>query len=153
VSRNQEKYRNDPLAPALYPPDTLFASVMFTNPLGWFEVSNLPDNYFEKLPTLVSAWKDQREAIFSGHIIPIGKAPDGQVWTGLASISKDRLQATCVIFRELNSSASWSVKMPLMKEADQKVRVLSGRGAAQYKDGRLTVEIPEKFQYLFLVIE
>jgi len=153
VSRNREKYRNDPLAPALYPPDTLFASVMFTNPLGWFEVSNLPESYFEKIPPLVKAWKQEREAIFSGHIIPIGEAPDGLVWTGLASVSRDRLRASCVIFRETNSSADWSVEMPLMKDLDQEVRVLSGKGTAQFKDGRLTVEIPEKLQYLFLVIE
>ena len=35
-SRNTEKYADDPLAPSRYAPDTLFATVFFANPLGWF---------------------------------------------------------------------------------------------------------------------
>ncbi|MFN9026967.1 MAG: alpha-galactosidase, partial [Akkermansiaceae bacterium] len=76
-TRHADKYKDDPLAPANYPPDTLFASVMFASPLGWFEVSNLPDEYFKSIPNLVSVWKKEREAIFSGSIIPIGQVPDG----------------------------------------------------------------------------
>jgi alpha-galactosidase len=37
----------DPLAPARYRPDYLFATVMFASPLGWFEVQHLPDAYFD----------------------------------------------------------------------------------------------------------
>ncbi|MBT8038227.1 MAG: alpha-galactosidase [Verrucomicrobiae bacterium] len=151
--RNTKLYKDDPLAPALYAPDTLFASIMFSNPLGWFEISNLPQEYFEKLPPLVAAWKNEREAIFSGHIIPIGDAPDGVVWTGMSSVSKDRKSARIVVFRELNDASEWSVKVPLLKNLGQKVTVLSGPGTASLKDGVVTAKIPEKLQYIFLRID
>jgi alpha-galactosidase len=150
--RNAEKYGADPLAPAHYPPDTLFASVMFSSPLGWFETSNLPDNYFKTIPTLVNAWKKEREAIFSGHIIPIGKTPDGYAWTGFSSTSKDRKSARIVVFRELNQKETWSTNIPLLDSKTVKVTVLGGKGSASLKDGKLSVEIPETLQYLFLKV-
>lgn len=151
--RNTKLYKDDPLAPALYAPDTLFASVMFSNPLGWFEISNLPKEYFEKVPPLVAIWKKEREAIFSGHIIPIGNAPDGIAWTGFSSVSKDRKSARLVVFRELNDASEWSVKVPLLKKQGQKITVLSGLGTATLKDGVVTAKIPQKLQYLFLRID
>lgn len=150
--RNTDKYGDDPLAPAQYPPDTLFASVMFSSPLGWFETSNLPDNYFKTIPPLVNAWKKEREAIFSGHIIPIGKAPDGYVWTGFSSTSKDRKSARLVVFRELNQEKTWSTEIPLLQNENVKVTVLGGKGSATYQDGKLNVEIPETLQYIFLKV-
>ncbi len=151
--RNAALYKDDPLAPARYSPDALFATVMFSNPLGFFESSNLPAEYFEKLPPLVTAWKKEREAIFSGHIIPIGSAPDGAEWTGFASTAKDGQSARLVIFREFNDASSWSVKIPLLHPAKHSVTVLGGSGSATLNDGILTANIPEKLQYLFLRVE
>jgi len=151
--RNTKLYKDDPLAPARYSPDALFATVMFSNPLGWFEVSNLPKEYFDKVPALVASWKKEREAIFSGHIIPIGSAPDGSAWTGFASVARDRESARLVVFRELNDAAEWSVKIPLLNPGGQTVTILGGSGTASLKDGALTVSVPEKLQYLFLRID
>lgn len=150
--RHKDAYKGDPLAPANYPPDTLFASVMFASPLGWFEVSNLPENYFETIPPLVAAWKKEREAIFSGHIIPIGSAPDGNVWTGFSSVSKDRKSARLVIFRELNEESRWSTELPLFDLKDAEVTVLGGKGSAIFENGTLTTTIPDQLQYLFLKV-
>ena len=82
----------------------------------------------------------------------IGNAPDGVVWTGMSSVSKDRKSARLVLFRELNDASEWSVKVPLLKNLGQKVTVLSGNGTATVKDGVITANIPEKLQYLFLRI-
>ena len=152
-SRHREKYRNDPLAPAAYPPDTLFASVMFANPLGWFEVSNLPESYFQKIPPLVRAWKQEREAIFSGHLIPVGSAPDGYAWTGFSSTAHDRQSARLVLFRELNDEAQWETSIPLFELEEAKVTVLGGSGSARFTEGLLQVSIPAPLEYLFLRVE
>jgi alpha-galactosidase len=152
-ARNADKYeKGDPLAPANYPPDTLFATVMFASPLGWFETSNLPENYFKTIPPLVAAWKKEREAIFSGHIIPIGEAPDGNVWTGFCSTAKDRQSARVVVFRELNKDATWSTELPLLAPKDATVTVLGGKGSATFEGGVLTTTVPETLQYLFLKV-
>lgn len=151
--RNADKYTGDPLAPAAYPPDTLFATVMFASPLGWFETSNLPGKYFDTIPPLVAAWKKERAEIFSGHIIPIGEAPDGSAWTGFSSVSKDRRSARMVVFRELNKETAWCTEIPLLETKDAAVAILGGKGAASFEDGKLSVEIPETLQYLFLRID
>jgi alpha-galactosidase len=152
-TRHADKYKDDPLAPANYPPDTLFASVMFASPLGWFEVSNLPDEYFKSIPNLVSVWKKEREAIFSGSIIPIGQVPDGHAWTGFSSVSQDRKSARLVIFRELNQAETWSTEIPLLTAKDAKVTILGGKGSATYENGTLKATIPDILQYVFLKVE
>lgn len=152
-SRHADKYKGDPLAPANYPPDTLFASVMFASPLGWFEVSNLPEDAFKTMPDLVRVWKKEREAIFSGSIIPIGQAPDGYVWTGFSSVSQDRKSARLVVFRELNTSDKWSTEIPLLHSKDAKVTVLGGKGTATFENGILQTTIPDTLQYLFVKVE
>jgi alpha-galactosidase len=152
-TRHSDKYKDDPLAPANYPPDTLFASVMFASPLGWFEVSNLPDEYFKSLPNLVAAWKKEREAIFSGSIIPIGQVPDGYAWTGFSSVSQDRKSAHLVVFRELNQTETWTTEIPLLDHKEAKVTILGGKGSATYENGILKATIPDKLQYVFLKVE
>lgn len=152
-TRNTEKYGDDPLAPARYAPDTLFATVMFSSPLAWFEVSSLPEDYFKQAAPLIRAWKKEREAIFSGDIIPIGKRPDGHTWTGFASISKDRQSARLVVFRELNEEDEWTCEIPLFDAQSASVTILGGQGEAGYKDGELKVELDDKLGYLFLKVE
>ena len=70
-TRNADKYADDPLAPSLYDPTTLFATVMFANPLGWFEVSNLTNSWLESAAGLVRIWREHRTRIFAGTILPV----------------------------------------------------------------------------------
>ena len=151
-TRNVEKYGDSPLAPVHYTPDALFATVMFSSPLAWFEVSSLPQSYVDQLKPLVSAWKDEREAIFSGDIIPIGQRPDGHAWTGFASIAKDRQSARVVVFRELNEAENWRTQIPLIELDEAAVTILKGAGTADFNDDMLNVSIENTLGYLFLKI-
>lgn len=148
-SRNQEKYAGDPLAPSCYPADYLFATVMMTNPLGWFEVSNLPDRYIEDVAKLVTVWKAHRAQLAGGYIHPIGDAPDGTSWTGFASVGEGRDVGYVLIFRELNDRASWHIELPMFSDARFAVDTLAGMGSATLDHGVLAVEIPESQRYLF----
>lgn len=152
-TRNTEKYGDDPLAPAMYAPDALFASVMFANPLGWFEISNLPENYRESVSKLLAIWKKERSQLFSGQILPIGEAPDGNAWTGFASVPRNDGPGYLLLFRELNPSPTWSIDLNLFPASKRKVSVLAGKGDAHIEGNKLTVSIPEKLQYLFLKLE
>jgi len=152
-TRSLERYEGDPLAPARYRPDTLFATVMYSNPLGWFEVSNLPEEYVEQVAALVEVWKRERPALFSGTILPIGDAPDGTSWTGLASITSDRKSARVLVFRELNGNASWTTTLPMLQGENPKVTLLAGRGAATIEGNSMTVEIPAQLDFAWLKIE
>ncbi|MEI6078083.1 MAG: alpha-galactosidase [Verrucomicrobiota bacterium] len=152
-ARNTALYGNDPLAPARYSPDTLFATVMFASPLGWFEVSNLPEHYQKSVAELVSVWKREREQLFSGHILPIGEVPDGQCWTGFASVSKDGKSSYVLIFREQSLSAEWSLDLKMFSGGQKRITKLAGKGEAAISGNTLSVQIPEPLQYLWLRVE
>ena len=152
-TRNTQLYGDDPLAPARYAPDALFATVMFCSPLGWFEVSNLPVDYQKKVTQLVSVWKRERERLFAGHILPIGEVPDGQNWTGFASVSKDAKSGYVLVFREQNPSAEWSLDLKMFSGGSKHITKLAGQGEASVSGGRLHARISEKLQYLWLHVE
>jgi len=151
-ARNIGKYTGDPLAPSLYAPDYLFATVMFSSPLGFFEVSKLPGTYLAEAAPLISVWKEHREAIFSGTILPLGAAPDGVAWTGFASIAPDHRSAYILIFREASASAEWRVTLPFLPDVNQSVAGLSlgGDGEAVLLPGReIGITIPKPQRFLF----
>lgn len=152
-TRNIDRYAGDPLAPSNYPPDTLFAMVMFANPLGWFEVSNLPDAYVEAVAPLVQIWKQHREAIFSGTIMPIGQAPDGWSYAGFVSWSDTRDQGYILVFRELHPEDSARIEMPAMSPGQYAFEVLAGQGDVAFDDDALRVTIPNQLGYLFARFE
>ena len=158
-TRNADKYKGDPLAPALYKPDTLFATAMMASPLGWFEVSNLPLEYAAQMKSLVAAWKAERARMHGGAILPVGAAPDGVAWTGFVSTAADGKGGYALLFRELNASSEFSLDVArasrpcsLVPNATR-ATVLGGRGTARVTDGTLTVNIPEKLDFLWVKLE
>ena len=149
-SRNADLYLDDPLAPNLYAPATLFATVMFSNPLGWFEVSNLPNGYVEAVGELVDVWKRHREDVFGGTIIPIGEAPDGNAFTGFVSIDDSGAAGFAVVFRENNSNASGKLEVPGLAYSGSWDILMSQGGGMMTSEGReLSVRIDNRFGYVF----
>jgi alpha-galactosidase len=151
-TRQDKQYKDNPLRPSVYPPAYLFASVMFGSPLAWFEVSEVPEDWAEEVTTLVQTWREHRENLQAGHIIPIGDVPDGSQWTGIASVAKERTSAYLVIFRETNDVSSWETRIPLIEHQSGKVEVLGGTGDASFTEGMLTVKLVEPRTYLFMKI-
>jgi len=151
-ARNAEKYGNDPLAPARYRADTLFAIAMMANPLGWFEVSNLPEEYVARMKPLVATWKAERERMHGGSIVPIGFAPDGVAWTGFASAASDGKGGYVLLFRELNESADFSLDLSMLGQSSR-ATVIGGRGTARMENGRLAVTVPDALDFIWVKIE
>ena len=147
-TRNADQYANDPLAPSAWSPAALFATVMFTNPLGWFEVSNLPAGYIEEVAPLVATWRECREALFGGAILPIGRQPDGHAWTGFASLARDGQEAFALVFRELSDAPETTIPVPGLA-ATGDWEVIGGTGTISSAAGRLNVSVPEKLGFVF----
>jgi alpha-galactosidase len=116
-------------------------------------VSNLPDGYVAAVAPLVAAWRRERGRMHGGTILPVGDAPDGIAWTGLASVAPDRGSAYAVVFRELNADAAWTTAIPLLAPGATGVTVLGGRGTAAIRDGRLAVTIPAPLDFLWVRID
>ncbi len=140
--RNTDRYVDDPLAPVAYAPDTLFATVMFANPLAWLEVSNLPADCTAKMADLIAIWRQHREAIFAGTILPIGAAPDGVSWTGFAAIAPDIASAYVLAFRELSAEAVCELRVPGLT-GGKRCDILAGTGEASAADGIIRVAVTD----------
>jgi alpha-galactosidase len=151
VARHRENYPNDPLAPANYAPGYLFATVMIANPLGWFEVSNLPENYRVELPDLVRTWKAHRAALHAGPILPVGVEPSGRSWTGFVSGAAGG-PWYALVFRELNDVATFRFEAPLA-HAGQRATLLAGGGDVRVGDGSFEAELPTARSFAFLRVE
>jgi len=152
-TRNPNLYAGDPLAPAAYAPDCLFATVMVANPLGWFETSSLPEDYIQPVAGLVEIWKQERDKLHSEKIIPIGSVPDGVTWTGFASVAQDRRSGSLLLFRELNESPQWVADLSMFTNGLNHATVLAGNGSVEMEHGKLKVSIPKPLQYLWVRME
>jgi alpha-galactosidase len=148
-TRNLEKYPDDPLAPVNYDPAALFATVMCCNPLGWFEASNLPGPYMEKVSGLVKTWKAHREDLFAGTILPIGEEPDGYAYTGFLALSDDRRHGYLLAFRELHPLDQAVLRVPEIVLEGCDWEVLASRGAVSSREDTLEVKIPDSLGFLF----
>jgi alpha-galactosidase len=150
-ARNKNYYSSDPLCPAAYHPDYLFATTMFANPLGWFEMTHLPDAYFEQVAPLAQTWKEYRAEIFGGCILPIGAAPDGAAWTGFVSLAADGQRGFALVFRELNPRSAASFELPIVSEDAYITIRLGGApgGSASLENCLLQVQLPEPRSFLF----
>jgi alpha-galactosidase len=140
---------NDALAPAAWSPEAVFATVLFASPLAWFEIQNLPDTYFERLPELVATWREHRAAIHTGRVHPVGGAPDGVAWTGFVSAAPDDRSGYVLLFRELNPSDRAEVELPGLKEPRYEVEHLGGSGGVTVNAGRAQVTVPDELGFVF----
>lgn len=129
--RNREKYGDDPLAPSAYPAETLFAIVMPSSPLGWFEIQNLDPATVAAWKPLVSAWKRERDAMADCNVLPVGSRPDGVSWTGFVFTPRaDGKPGYGLFFRELSADEHFVFDFRRYLPKASKVTVLSPRGKA-----------------------
>lgn len=149
--RNQSLYTNDPLAPAKYTPDCLFATVMLSSPLAWFETSGVSFHFVASVAPLVAQWKKERRSIYEGITIPIGEAPDGTAWTGFASTGKS--SEYLLIFRELNQSETWTMPQDLFPKQKYRIQLLGGNGKVNQTTSSFEATVPEKLGFVWVKLD
>lgn len=135
------------------PSDYLFASIMFASPLARFDVQDAPEAYFERAGVLIRTWKQHREAIYQGTIIPFGEAPTGRAWTGFLSVGTQGRTAYALVLRESNEQPTATYELPLMAEIQLTCNVLAGQGTARVEDGRLQAVLEQPRSYLLVRLE
>lgn len=129
--RNRDKYGDDPLSPAAYPAETLFAIVMPASPLGWFEVQNLDPATVAAWKPLIAAWKRERDAMADCNVLPVGHCPDGFSWTGFVFTPRtDGRPGYGLFFRELSQDERFDFDFRRYIPKASKATVLSPRGKA-----------------------
>ena len=152
-TRNKPFYSNDPLAPANYESDYLFATVMFSSPLAWFEIQNYPASDFKKVAKLIKIWKQHRDDIFNGTVLPIGSQPDGTSWTGFCSYAGNKKSAFVLVFREFNNNQSQDFDLGIPGLKNFTVKKLAGKGSARIREGKLHIKIAKSLSFILLQIK
>lgn len=150
--RNPHLYPGDPLAPAAYSGDTLFATVMCANPLGWFEITGLSPAVFNDIKALVTVWKAHREAMAAGTLLPIGDCPDGFNISGFLIVpAVERGVTYLLLFRGNSPRPRTRIDLPVAIPANWEL--LAGCGALEIAGASVTVEIPRQRHFLFAAMQ
>jgi alpha-galactosidase len=150
-ARNAALYGEDPLAPSAYSPACLFATVLFSSPLGWFETTGLDERFVSEVAELIDIRRAHRDALFSGSILPVGSVPDGVAWTGFLSLGIDDASVYALVFRELASDAEWIFSLDGISDRKvESVEVLAGKGTAASVLGGVEFCIPDHLGYLLV---
>ena len=140
----------DPLAPANWPDDAIFAISMLASPLGWFEIQNLSPETAKAWRPLIATWKQHRDAMHAGYIYPVGARPDGLSWTGFVAAAKDGTHGYALLFRELADDSSYTLDLRALLPQMKSVKVLGGRGTGSVAGSRLVVEVPRPLDFIWV---
>lgn len=145
-----EKYREeDPLRPALYDADYLFACVMVSNPLFWMEMQRLHARDAERLRTIVGVWREWRGELVRADVRPIGEEPSGVSLTGFAAETEDALHL--VLLREVTERDTFTVEIGENFAAPVTVATNADVEVA-LREGRLTVKLSAPRAYAWIRI-
>ena len=137
--RNAEKYGDDPLAPVRTPIDLAFAPLMFAQPLGWFEMSNLHPDDADRLAAIIKVWKDIRGEMQDHTVMPIGSAPDGVRTSGLLSVSDDDASGFMLVVQGLGDAEP--IALPdEVADAASRFEILAGEGKVTTRRGQLVLD-------------
>ncbi len=97
-------------------PSYTFAIAMFANPLFWEALTAISSEDLRQLQSLIAIYKQHRDAIFAGHILPIGDEPSGSSWTGFQSHNFARAGGYAIIFREANPEEERAFHLSFLDE-------------------------------------
>jgi alpha-galactosidase len=149
-ARNDAKYGADPLRPAAYPPETLFAITMLGSPLAWFENTGLSDDFVARVAPLVALWKQHRAELHGGAVLPLGARPDGHAWTGFLIVDATGAPRHLLVFRESSPDPEHALAWPRGVPAVQSWTRIAGQGEAAAQAGTLKLHVPAPRQFLWL---
>lgn len=149
--RNTKNYEGVLFAPNTYSPDYLFATVMVANPLFWMEMSNLDDDYAEKLAKISTVYKNYKQEIFASRVIPIGEMPNGMTFSGYCCKDKANRVYNLILFREAAESDTFTFELP-DDISDLKAEKIYQNADCEYttSDNKITVNFSSKRTFVWL---
>lgn len=121
--RNPANYGEDPLAPANYSIDYLFAITMMTNPLAWMELSELDERDIPILSRIVGVWRQHKDALYHADVTPIGEKPTGFSFTGFYADCGET-GGYALLFRELTEDGTYTYSVPQLAAKTYDIEVL-----------------------------
>jgi hypothetical protein len=143
-TRNTQLYEGDPFAPSASSFEYNFAITMPSQPLAWFEASNLPESIIASAGPVLKKYRQIQSDLHQGDILPIGSEPNGRSWTGFQSIQTNT--GYFIVFRERNPSSSCTLQTWLPEGSSVTCTPVIGQGKAfkakAGKNGSLKFSLP-----------
>ena len=159
--RNVELYGDDPLAPANYSMDYLFAVTMMSNPLVWMELSELDERDVPVLARAIGAWRTCRDDLYRADIAPIGDMPTGFAFPGFYADCGD--VGYVLAFRESAADNTGFYSIPALAEGNWTATILDACGGAteavqnglrvETMAGGVSVTFPSERSYVLVKVE
>jgi len=134
-----------------YEKDYLIGITLFSNPLCWFEASNLDKNTIEIYSEIIKTYKKYRKQIQGGFIMSIGQRPNNKSFTGFISYNKSKKHAYLLLFRENNEINNFIYNIDLFKEKNiQNIEYIINKnnGKITIKDSDLMLDINKKRSFI-----
>lgn len=147
--RNNHKYpEEDPLAPSKIPWDYQMAITFMAQPLAWMELSNLPEEAFDK-SEILKEYKKYQYDLHLGNILPVGMEPDGFSWTGFQSVHGGT--GYFLIFREKSEKNKTLIQTWIPPHTEVELDGLLGAAdsftARTDHHSNLEFELPSEFSF------
>ncbi|MCI8441204.1 MAG: hypothetical protein HFG27_01540 [Provencibacterium sp.] len=151
TDRNRHLYAGDPLRPDQYPPDYLFASVMFANPLFWMELQSLGKEQTESLTAALQVWREHRGAFAGADVQPVGSEPDGTRMCGFDALCEDGREYLLCLREPL--CAEKQAVYPVRGHGGSWRILAAGKGASirEEGNGHVQLTLPQPCSYLLAV--
>lgn len=151
--RNTEKYEGVLFAPNTYSPDYLFATVMVANPLFWMEMSNLDDDYAEKLAKISNIYKNYKQELFASRVIPVGNRPDGMNFSGYCCVGEDKKTTHLILFREAANEDAYTFKLPIdINDKNREIIYENAPAEISFYGNNVTVKFDEQRSFVWVKI-
>ncbi len=152
--RNADKYGKESFAPSEYDIQYLFATTMMANPLAFMELTGLAKEDIAPLASIISVWKEHRDALYNADVIPVGDEPNGTSFTGFYADCGDSC-GYILAFRETCDKTQRSFAIPTITEQPTKITVLASNAPAKVTAAKRAVHVRlgAKRSFVFAKIE
>lgn len=139
---------DDPLAPANYDMDYLFASVMLANPLFWMSMQALEPQDVLRLRNIIGIYKAHRAALHAQRITPLGDMPDGASFCGFSIGARYLL-----LFREWTRQDEYVYRTVLPEKAALRVLASNAEVVLSRRTEGLSARFSRARAFAFIQIE
>ncbi len=142
-----------------YPLDYLLATAFTTNPLFFGSLAEMNPTRLERIRTFIQGHEVLRKKVLAGFILPVGKRPAENAWSGFVSLAVDQSEAYLVVYKngpktkttetfELKNlfSLEGSVEQPVKAAGDGEVSVMREKISVSIREdfGWQVVRLPGK---------
>jgi hypothetical protein len=139
---------NDCHRPDLYGPFYCGMIAFFGSPLLWLQPSKIKEELLCDYASVIKLFKQYRNDIVQGLVMPIGDEPDGTGITGF--ISQKESSGYLLIFREVTEQCNATIPIPMLNDANTEVIFSNTNVQAELRHGQFDIKLDDMRSFALL---